>query len=350
MSSHGIHFTPPGAFARDVTARVREAFRASGEDRFGDAAVWWRAAGFGALGLGTYCAMLSGYLPPLAFVPAIPLAALGAFMMVVLLGHDATHGALSHRGWVNRWVVFVSYGIVGIDGALWRERHIRLHHQVANLPGTGIDADSVSWLRLAPDKPWQPWHRFQPLYAPLLYALGHSALAWIDDVTALRAEPDRIARLPRFIAGKALHLALFVLLPWMALRADPLWLLAGYLWASACIALAFVVLVVGTHVSDLAAFPPADVLHDWATHQLVTSVDWAPTSRVAAAFSGGANAHVAHHLFPGHSHRHLATFSNIIAQTAAAHGLPHHVTSFAGMVRGHWRHLVALRHPPSPAG
>jgi linoleoyl-CoA desaturase len=78
---------------------------------------------------------------------------------------------------------------------------------------------------------------------------------------------------------------------------------------------------------------------------LVTSVDWAPTSRLAVLLSGGANAHVAHHLFPGHHHRHLAMLSEIIAETAAEHGLRHRVTSFGGMVCGQWRHLVALSRP-----
>jgi linoleoyl-CoA desaturase len=91
---------------------------------------------------------------------------------------------------VNRAAVFGCFAILGIDGARWRDRHLRLHHRVPNLPGTGIDADSVTLLRLAPDKPWRPWHRFQPAYAPLLYAAGHAGLAWIDD-WAMRCAADR---------------------------------------------------------------------------------------------------------------------------------------------------------------
>jgi linoleoyl-CoA desaturase len=110
-------------------------------------------------------------------------------------------------------------------------------------------------------------------------------------------------------------------------------------------------LVVGTHVSDLAAFPQPDadgrLPHDWATHQLVTSVDWSPTNSLAVLLTGGANAHVAHHLFPGHNHRHMAVFSRIVAECAVKHGLHHEVTTFAGMVRGHWRHLVGLGARPA---
>ena len=70
-----------------------------------------------------------------------------------------------------------------------------------------------------------------------------------------------------------------------------------------------------------------------------------PESRLASLLIGGANAHVAHHLFPGHSHRHAATLSRVIARTAAEHGLEHRVATFAGMIAGQWRHLVALSRP-----
>jgi linoleoyl-CoA desaturase len=256
--------------------------------------------------------------------------------------------------------VFVTFAVLGVDGALWRDRHIRLHHHVVNLPGTGIDADSVTLIRLAPDKPWHSWHRLQPLYAPLLYMVGHASLVWIEDMAGLRAARAEARRefkghgaIAVFLGGKAVHIALFLLLPWLALRPTLPALALGYFLASSLVALCFVILVVGTHVSDLADFPAPDaaggVAHDWATHQVATSVDWSPTSAFAVRLSGGANAHVAHHLCPGHSHRHMEAVSRIIAQTAAEHDLPYRVTTFRGMVRGHWRHLVALSHPVAAA-
>jgi linoleoyl-CoA desaturase len=84
----------------------------------------------------------------------ITVAAFCAFMMIVQIGHDASHGAVSRHLAVNRAALFWSFAVLGVDGALWGDRHIRLHHRVVNLPGTGIDADSVSLFRLAPDKPW----------------------------------------------------------------------------------------------------------------------------------------------------------------------------------------------------
>ncbi|HJR57184.1 MAG TPA: fatty acid desaturase [Rhizomicrobium sp.] len=347
--SSASRFAPAGAFAREINAKGHALL--AGQSRFADPSQFAIAALFAGLGLAAYGLLLAG-------APHAPLlvmaAAFCAFMLIVQLGHDAAHGALSPRPWVNRAALFASFGVLGVDGMLWRDRHIRLHHQVVNLPGTGIDADSISVFRLAPDKPWRWWMRLQPVYGPLLYAIGHLHLAWIEDFAAFRAARRRrgfsgAGPLAGFAGGKLVHVILFLLLPWLARRPSPEDLALGYLLASAVIALCFVVLVVGTHVSDLAAFPQADARgrlpHDWATHQLITSVDWSPQSRLAVLLTGGANAHAAHHLFPGHHHRHMAALSGLIGETAAAHGLPHHVTSFAGMVRGQWRHLVALSRP-----
>jgi len=351
-----LQFARPGAFAREVARQGREAFEATGQSRFAAGGDWRRAGACAGFTLSAYGLLLSDRGGPVAHTAWIILAGFGAFLLVAQLGHDAAHAALSPRRWLNQTVLFLVFAITGVDGLLWRDRHIRLHHSFANLPGTGIDADSVALMRLAPDKPWRWWIRWQPLYGPLLYTLGHLSLVWIEDLMMLCAErrrrPGDFAT-PRatasFIAGKLIHAALFLILPTLVLRPSASALGLSYLLASGVIALCFVVLVVGTHISDLAQFPEPDpdgrLPHDWATHQLVTSVDWAPTNHLSVLLSAGANAHAAHHLFPGHHHRHMALLSRVVDEAAAAHGLEHRVTSFAGMLRGQWRQLVALSRP-----
>lgn len=351
-----LQFSRPGPFAREVARRGREAFEATGENRFGGVLDLCRAAACAGFAAGAYGLLLAGIGGPAAAPAWIVLAAFATFMLVAQLGHDAAHAALSQHRAVNQLVLFAAFAIIGVDGRLWRDRHIRLHHSFANLPGTGIDADSVAFLRLAPDKPWRRWIRFQPFYGPVLYALGHLSLAWIEDTVMLcasRRDQPRDFATPvataGFVFGKLIHVALFLIVP--ACMLQPSWpaLGFGYLLASSIVAFCFVALVIGTHVSDLAQFPQPDaqgrVTHDWATHQLAVSVDWAPTHHLAVLLSAGANAHAAHHLFPGHHHRHLALLSRVVAETAAAHGVPHRITTFAGMLRGQWRQLMALSRP-----
>ena len=170
-SLRALSFEPPGDFARDVNRRARATL--IGLPRHGDAEQAVCALAVLAAGVGAYAALLSGVAGWWGGVALIAVAAFCAFLLIVQIGHDASHSAVTPRPGLDRALLFWTFAIVGIDGAQWRERHLTLHHRVVNLPGTGIDADSISLVRLAPDKPWHWWMRLQPVYGPLLFAVGH---------------------------------------------------------------------------------------------------------------------------------------------------------------------------------
>jgi linoleoyl-CoA desaturase len=106
---------------------------------------------------------------------------------------------------------------------------------------------------------------------------------------------------------------------------------------------AFVYLLIGTHFAEQTEFPETDadgvISGDWATHAMITSLDWNPGSRFAHTIAGGANAHAAHHLFPNLSHRHYRALTPIIAETAREFGIPYNATTFSRMIASHFRFL-----------
>src|ERR1700722_11633337 len=104
-----LHFAPAGAFAQDVTRRIRDEFRRSGERRFGDVRQWLYAAGCAGAGLTFYIVLLTDIGGVWAATGCIAGAAFCAFMLIVQLGHDAAHGSLSARPWLNRLIVFVTF-------------------------------------------------------------------------------------------------------------------------------------------------------------------------------------------------------------------------------------------------
>jgi fatty acid desaturase len=79
---------------------------------------------------------------------------------------------------------------------------------------------------------------------------------------------------------------------------------------------AFTLPLVSTHIAEEIAFPQADeggyVDGCWETHQLATSMDYSPDSRLANWLLGAVNAHAAHHLFPEVCHVHYVALSKII--------------------------------------
>lgn len=345
-------FAPPSDFARRLQKKVHAYTKSQDGGRYADRRQWLHAGsafavGAVAFGVLLHLGLAAGWL---GFILLSALVGGAAFMLLVQVGHDAAHGSVSRKRWINDATVFLAFGILGVSGALWKDRHVRLHHPLPNVPGTGIDADGSTVVRLAPDKPRYWYHRFQPLYAPVLFALGLILLTWVEDLAMFRDMRRQRSRqfggrrpLAVFIATKLLHAGLFIGLP-IAVGGFG-WLEAAvfYLVATGVASFSFAVLVIGTHVSDQAEFPVPDangqLPYDWATLQVVTSIDWSPTSARAAAWTGGANAHTAHHLFPGHAHRHAPALAQIVIDAAAEAGLPYRSVSFGAMIMGQVRHI-----------
>jgi linoleoyl-CoA desaturase len=117
----------------------------------------------------------------------------------------------------------------------------------------------------------------------------------------------------------------------------------GFVVTNGVMSVIFVFLLIGTHFAEQAEFPALDE-GGWlpgnpTLHSFATSVDWNPGSWLANAISGGANAHVAHHLFPRISHIHYIPISRIIRQTAAEFGVRYNVVSFPRLVASHFAFL-----------
>lgn len=349
------HFATRSAYGAALRLRGAAVLAAAPTGRYADADQWARGL-FAAGALAAAYVLILLAPPGLASYALAALCGVFTYIVIATLCHDASHHSLSRRGPINRFVVFAGFAIAGISGALWARRHVRTHHMFPNVAGTDIDADSTSMVRLTPHHAWRPWHRYQAFYAPLLYLLVLWHLAFYEDFLHLRAgrreAPAQFATWAatfEFIAAKMFHIVFAIILPLVVIDASAGNILLGYAVASAAASAMFVVINIGTHICDVAGFvdPTRDgaIEHDWATHQAMTAVDWSPQSRLAIAFTGGANSHAAHHLFPEAAHCHNAALSQVVSDCARAFGKPHHVLTFWGMMRSHFAHLVALSRP-----
>jgi linoleoyl-CoA desaturase len=109
------------------------------------------------------------------------------------------------------------------------------------------------------------------------------------------------------------------------------------------------------HVVEAADFPEAIVAPDrmnwhWANHQVMTTVDFAPRSKVVSWIVGGLNYQVEHHLFPRLCHMHYPKIAPIVARVCHRHGLPYKVNqTFSGALASHYRLLRDLGRGLTPA-
>jgi linoleoyl-CoA desaturase len=345
-------FAPTSAYASALRARGAAVLAAAPTGRYADRDQWLRGLGAAAALIADYAAILM--LPPGPWSYALALVAgILTYLVLATFCHDASHHSLSRNKRANDVIVSAGFAITGISGALWARRHIRTHHMFPNVAGTDIDADSTSMVRLTPHHAWRPWHRFQPYYAPLLYLLVLQHLAFYEDALHLRAARREVphqfktwSALVEFASAKLFHIVFAIALPLLVIDAPTFNILAGYALFTAAASGMFVAINIGTHIADVAAFvdPAQDgaIAHDWATHQAMTAIDWSPQSRLAIAITGGANSHAAHHLFPEAAHCHNAALSRVVAACAQEFRKPHHVMTFADIVRSHFRHLRTL--------
>jgi linoleoyl-CoA desaturase len=79
---------------------------------------------------------------------------------------------------------------------------------------------------------------------------------------------------------------------------------------------------------------------------LKTTIDFSAQSFIVSLFSGGLNAHVAHHLFPNICHIHYRHISQIISETARDYGLEYKNKSFLTAISGHFQYLKKLGMDP----
>lgn len=321
--------------------------------------LWAKAAFYLALVVIGYGWLISGPPTFVETAAAYGLLSLSALLLVLNLAHDAAHDALTASRLGNRIICEACFGLLGIDGHLWKMRHTQSHHIFPNINGCDADIDYNPFLRLSPNHPWKWRHRWQHLYALLVYMTVHLHAIFVQDAIYIRQKElanlhdirHSPARIAGFVAFKLFYFAALLALP-IALSPLP-WVevVAAYVLATALTSLAFVLTLIGTHFADVNVFPAPGADSrlgcTFVEHVLASSLDWAPTSRVATFLIGGLNSHVAHHLFPRVSHAHYRRISKAIAHLAQQHGVDYHCTDLPGMIAGHFRHLRRLGERPA---
>jgi linoleoyl-CoA desaturase len=108
----------------------------------------------------------------------------------------------------------------------------------------------------------------------------------------------------------------------------------------------------GAHVMPDAVCQAAPedgkVDESWFVHQLRTTCNFSPKSRVFSWFVGGLNYQIEHHLFPSISHVHYRKLSKIVRQTAQEYNIPYHVyPNFVVVLWQHAKHLWFLGNRPA---
>jgi linoleoyl-CoA desaturase len=108
-------------------------------------------------------------------------------------------------------------------------------------------------------------------------------------------------------------------------------------------ALFFIHVLIATHLCMETQFPVVDengyLPGDYYVHQLATSLDYSPTSKICNWFLGGFNSHAAHHLYPKLPHTTYTVLSKYIEQRAKQFNIPYNKLDLVSAIRSHYKYL-----------
>lgn len=304
------------------------------------------------------------YWLPLAVMLIFPLPTWAFFMCWLVMGigmagigmnimHDANHGSVSSKKWVNNTLGASIYLLAG-NVFNWKTQHNVLHHSYTNIHGVDEDLDAAGLLRLHPEEKYRKIHKYQHIYAPFVYGL--LTINWLltKDFTQLfryhrtgiAGNHSKSKELANIIFWKAMYFSIFIVLPvavgGYSLGFAILGMLAGHFLAGFLLSLIFQL----AHVMPKVSHPINEenkTNYSWAVLQLATTANFSTKSWLVTWYTGGLNFQIEHHLFPNISHVHYPKIAKLVKETAAEMQLSYHeYKTFWQATVAHFQYLRQL--------
>ncbi|ELR73602.1 Linoleoyl-CoA desaturase [Fulvivirga imtechensis AK7] len=265
--------------------------------------------------------------------------------------HDAIHGSYSKNRKVNKYMGY-TMNLIGANATVWKIQHNVLHHTYTNIDEADDDINAPFFLRFSPHAKKYWLHRFQYLYIWFFYGL--STISWITTKDFVRInrykkmgfvkKEEYSKEIMKLTGWKLLYYSYALVLPLIMAPQAPWMVILAFIAMHFITGLAISVVFQTAHVMPSADFPLPDedglIANDWAIHQLATTSNFSPRSRLFSWLIGGLNYQVEHHLLPNICHVHYRKLSHIVAETAREYGIPYHIKKT--FVAAIWDHIKML--------
>jgi len=152
--------------------------------------------------------------------------------------------------------------------------------------------------------------------------------------------------LSELIVSKILYGVYILVIPIVFLPVAWWWILIMFFIMHFICGFTLTIIFQSAHVVTSSDYPLPDkegILPDsWAIHQMLTTADFSPNSRIFSWYIGGLNYQIEHHLFPNICHVHYRKLSHIVKETAREFGIPYNVQP--NFIRAVWSHGKMLKH------
>jgi linoleoyl-CoA desaturase len=277
---------------------------------------------------------------------------LGVFLVMIFLNiiHDAVHNAIFSNKKLNKGYVYL-FDLMGANSFVWRQRHIRFHHNYPNVNGWDTDIEQSNLARIFPTDQVLPIHRYQHIYLPLLYPLY--LFNWLlvrdfKDFFNKKKTIWKLAVIPRIeyvklFIFKAFFLLYLMVFPKLVLNVSWWQVIAGFVIMLFTASVFSLMVLLSPHANTSSEFPLPDdansLPHNWMMHMLTTTNDVTNDNWFIRFFMGCFNYHVAHHLFPNVNHIYYPEVTKLLKKYASAYQLPYRQYSLGTSLSKHYQLL-----------
>lgn len=338
-----------GSFPKVLRLRLDRFFADQKISPKADAAMWIKIASGLAVLAGSWIALYLLHPGSWAFVGLYLSGGLAQTFLLLNVAHDSNHNAISSRPFVNKTLNYV-FDLCGVNSYMWRILHHRGHHSCVNLHGEDDALSGRGIFRFTPHDSRTPWHRFQHIYALLVYALFSLDYVFFRDFLSFFVPSHGYLKRTRhswreiaiLFTGKAFYLSYMLVLPVLILGKSPLLVAGAFLLVHLIVGLSVTLVFQTTHTIDSTYFPiDRGEFENGVYHIFATTADYATDNPVVGWLTGGLNHHIVHHLCPHVCHTHYAPLTRIVRETAAEFGIAYRQHPTMGRAIRH--HLILLK-------
>jgi linoleoyl-CoA desaturase len=332
------------SFFKELSSDVNRYLRTQKKGAYAGARFWIKTIFLGAIVSCAYAGILCSCNCFMLFACYMALG-IGLLLVAFNVAHDASHNSISKSKKVNYILYYASFMLQGVNGYLWRKRHVEEHHPYPNIPHRDPDLINTKFLRYSQSQPHKPYHRWQIYYALPLYAVYTLYWLFVKDFTrkgnALDIKKFKKQAVINII-HKLTYLFLFLGLPFLTGTFTSCTYLLCFLFMHFTVSILLVFTFTLSHY--ISGQPEAEIQNSilqnsWEMHQVVSSVDFHTQSKLALFVFGGFNCHIAHHLFPHVSHVHYPALSKITRKHLASYNIPMREVRFMQGIKLHFRLL-----------
>jgi len=342
-------------FFADLRKKVQTYFKENNISRYGDRRMFFKTIVLVLAYIGSYALILTRVSDSFALnflywiLLGMSVAGIGLSIM-----HDASHGSYSKNKRINTILANIMV-LIGGSEFTWNIQHNQLHHSYTNVDGMDEDINPGPFMRFSPHKKRYWIHRFQHIYAWFFYGLMTVSWSTNKDFKQLfnyrgreQANSTSVSfnvRFIRLVISKLFFHLITLILP-LLLLPDPWYVTLLYVFSMHFVAgLILACVFQPAHIMPTSEYPlPNDdgnMENSWAIHQLLTTANFAPNSKLFSWYVGGLNFQIEHHLFPNICHIHHKKISEIVKETAKKYNLPYNVQP--NFLKALWEHGKMLK-------